>query len=147
MTNRIFIPCLVLLLLTLPGICRAAETHSAPLRIRMLFANQQACIVLNDNPAAKELVSMLPLTMQFEDFNHIEKIGYLPRQLHTQGAPLSCDPMTGTFAYYAPWGNLSIFYRDFRHSDGLVPLGHVESGMDKLAQMQGDFAVLLEKME
>ena len=147
MKKRMVLSCLALLCVALPGICQAAGASSEPLRIRMLFADQQASIVLDNHPAALDLVSMLPLTVTFEDFNNIEKIGYLPRKLHTQGSPSSCDPETGTFAYYAPWGNLSVFYQDFRHSNGLVPLGHVESGMDKLEQMQGDFSVRVEKIE
>ena len=31
-------------------------------------------------------------------------------------------------ALYAPWGNLAIYYRDFRYSDGLVRLGALELG-------------------
>jgi hypothetical protein len=31
----------------------------------------------------------------------------------------------GDITYYAPWGNLAIFYRDFGYSPGLVRLGHI----------------------
>lgn len=110
----------------------------------MLFAGKQAVVVLDDHPAARDLLSMLPMTVTFEDYNGIEKIGYLQRKLHTEGSPSNCDPSIGTFAYYAPWGNLSVFYQDFRHSEGLVPLGRIESGMNSLARMQGDFSVRLE---
>ncbi len=113
----------------------------------MLFADQQAVMVLDEHPAVQDFLSMLPMTVTFEDYNGIEKIGYLPRKLRTEDSPSSCDPSVGTFAYYAPWGNLSVFYRDFRHSENLVPLGHIESGMDSLAQMHGDFSVRLEAGE
>ncbi len=132
----------VLCLGVLSSICNAENKQ--PQKIKMLFADQQAVVVLEDHPAVQDFLSMLPLTVTFEDFNGIEKIGYLPRKLHTKGSPSSCDPSVATFAYYAPWGNLSVFYRDFRHSNGLVPLGRVESGMDSLARMQGNFSIRLE---
>lgn len=120
------------------------NTNTQAVRVRMLFGDHEAVVSLVDNPSSRDFLSLLPLTMTFEDFNHIEKISVLPRKLQTAGAPSSCDPDVGTFAYYVPWGNLSIFYRDFRHSSGLVPLGHVEWGMEALAAQHGDFEARLE---
>jgi hypothetical protein len=39
----------------------------------------------------------------------------------------------GDITYYAPWGNLAIFYRDFGYSSGLVSLGRIESGIEALS--------------
>jgi hypothetical protein len=39
----------------------------------------------------------------------------------------------GDIAYYAPWGNLAIFYRDFGYSSGLVKLGRLDSGVEVLS--------------
>lgn len=44
-----------------------------------------------------------------------------------------------------PWGNLSIFYQDFRYSDSLIMLGHIDSGRDVIFSMEEDFSVILEK--
>jgi Cyclophilin-like family len=43
------------------------------------------------------------------------------------------DPSIGDIAYYAPWGNLAIFYKDFRYSRGLVSLGRVDGAVDLLS--------------
>lgn len=142
MKKGIILLSFALLYFGLSDICIAEETQVK--KIKMLFAGEQAVVVLDDHPAVRDLLSMLPITVTFEDYNGIEKIGYLPRKLHTEGSPSNCDPSIGTFAYYAPWGNLSVFYQDFRHSEGLVPLGRIESGMNSLARMQGDFSVRLE---
>ena len=131
-----------LLYFGLSGICQAEEVQAK--KIKMLFAGEQATVVLDNHPAVRDFLSMLPLTVTFEDYNGVEKIGYLPRKLDTEGSPSSCEPSVGTFAYYEPWDNLSVFYQDFRHSEGLVPLGRIESGMNSLARMQGDFSVRLE---
>lgn len=116
-------------------------------QVRLIVGNEEAVVMLDDNPASRDFLSMLPLTLTFEDYNGTEKIGALPRKLDTQGAPSSCDPDVGSFTYYAPWGNLAIFYRDFRHSSGLVPLGHVNSGMETLAGIHDGVSIRLEKME
>mgnify|MGYP007031304091 FL=1 len=44
-----------------------------------------------------------------------------------------------------PWGNLSIFYQDFRYSDSLIMLGHIDAGRDVIFSMEEDFSVILEK--
>ena len=48
---------------------------------------------------------------------------------------------------YEPWGNLAIFYADAGSSSGLVPMGHVESGLELLATMDGEFEVSVAVME
>ena len=64
-----------------------------------------------------------------------EKISYLSESLSTEDAPYSCDPDMGTFAYYAPWGNICLFYEDFSYSNRLVPLGTVISGTELLTEL------------
>lgn len=34
-------------------------------------------------------------------------------------------PETGDITYYIPWGNLAVFVKPFRESNGLMPLGHL----------------------
>lgn len=63
------------------------------------------------------------LLLDFEDYNNIEKISYLTQKLPTAGEPDGCDPDVGDLCLYAPWGNLSIFYQDFRYSTSLIKLG------------------------
>ena len=60
-------------------------------------------------------------------------ISYLPRKLLTEGAPAGSDPAIGDVAYYAPWGNLALFHKDFRYSSGLVHLGKIDSGLAALS--------------
>jgi hypothetical protein len=56
-------------------------------------------------------------------------------------APEDHDPEVGDITYYAPWGNLAIFYRDFDHSRGLVKLSSIDSRIHELAATSGDFSV------
>ena len=50
-----------------------------------------------------------------------------------QGAPSGIDPDVGDITYYAPWGNIAIFYKDFGYAGGLVKLGRIDSGLDVLS--------------
>ncbi|MEU6718756.1 cyclophilin-like fold protein [Nonomuraea sp. NPDC046802] len=58
-----------------------------------------------DNPAVRDFLSLLPLTLTVEEFSGREKISYLPRRLNHDGSPGS-DPENGDLIYYTPWGNL-----------------------------------------
>lgn len=89
---------------------------------------------LNDSAAARAFAAQLPLTLTLEDYNATEKISDLPSRLPRAGAPAGHTPSIGDIAYYAPWGNLAIFYRDFDYSPGLIALGRMKTGMDILAR-------------
>jgi hypothetical protein len=107
-----------------------AETDGMKIRIRMNGTDVTATLI--DNPTSQDFASLLPLTLKLEDYGEAEKIGYLPRKMSTQGAPPGSDPSVGHLSYYAPWGNLAIFRRDFRYSSGLINLGKVDTGMEAL---------------
>ena len=113
--------------------------------IKMIAFDQEIEITLYDTPAANALYEMLPLELTFEDFNNTEKISYLPEALPTEGEPDGCDPDIGDFCLYAPWGNLSVFYRDFRYSEQLIMLGHIDSGIEVIADKDEDFTAVLRK--
>ena len=117
------------------------------MKVKMNVDGQEIMITLYDTPVANALYEMLPLELTFEDFNGIEKISYLPEALPTDGEPDGCDPDVGDFCLYAPWGNLSIFYQDFRYSDDLILLGHLDSGIDIISSMIADTTVILEKID
>lgn len=122
-------------------------TANAVQRVRLTLANQDELIVkLNGTRAATDFLSLLPLELTCKDFNNTEKVAYLPRRLDTQGAPAGFDPQTGSFAYYAPWGNLAFFYRDYGYANSLIELGTVESGIEKLAAFDNDFTIKLERL-
>ena len=74
-----------------------------------------------------------------------EAVAELNASPSAEGAPESCTPDAGTLALYAPWGNLSVFYKPFRESRGLVPLGRFIEGADKVSTL-GE-AVRIERME
>lgn len=113
-------------------------------QIRLTVAGQECIATLYDNPSANDLYNALPLELTFEDYNQTEKISHPPKTLTTEGMPDTFDPDVGDLCLYAPWGNLCIFYRDFRNSISLIPLGQIDSGMDVIGSMTEDFTVTME---
>ncbi len=87
---------------------------------------------LDDTPTVRDFIARLPMTVKLEDYAATEKVTYLPRKLITEGAPAGVDPAIGDIAYYAPWGNIAIYYKDFGYSPGLIKLGEITSGMAHL---------------
>lgn len=122
-----------------------AEVENGERNVRMTIDGQEISVTLYDTPAANALYDMFPLELSFEDYNGVEKISYLSETLPTTGEPDGYDPDVGDLCLYAPWGNLSIFYQDFRYSDGLILLGHIDSGIDLLSSYDQDFSAVLEK--
>ena len=107
------------------------EARTMKINIRM--KDRVIPATLNDSKAAHDFASLLPLSMTLKDYASTEKVSDLPRRLSTDGAPEGFDPSVGDIAYYSPWGNLAIYYRDFEYSSGLVPLGTLASGADLFA--------------
>ena len=86
---------------------------------------------LQDNPSSRALLASLPLDLPLEDFAE-EKIVRLPHKLSSQDAPASYRGQPGDITYYAPWGNLALFYGSGPNAPGLVYLGRFEGSYSPL---------------
>ncbi len=125
---------------TLEPLC---GTYSLNLnRIIKLSQNENEILIkLNNSRASNDLLSRLPMTVNFEDYNNTEKISYLDEKLDNTDGQDGYEPKAGDFALYAPWGNLSLFYKDFSYSGGLTPLGSVISGSELIEKMEGNIKI------
>jgi hypothetical protein len=115
------------------------------MNITLSFDDTELSATLIDSETAQDFLSLLPLTLTLSDYRETEKISDLPRQLSTAGAPDGHDPEVGDITYYAPWGNLAIFYEDFDYSPGLVKLGRIDSGIEALAGSSGEVTVTVSR--
>ncbi|MFC9125735.1 cyclophilin-like fold protein [Streptomyces sp. NPDC057099] len=103
--------------------------RTTTVNIRLTLDGHPVDATLNDGTAARDFAALLPLTLDLSDFHGTERIADLPRRLDTSGAPDAARARAGDLAYYAPWGNLALYYRDGGSSDsGLVVLGHLADG-------------------
>ena len=114
--------------------------------IKMTFAGNEIYGEILNTRSGKEFLSQLPATLKFEDYNSTEKISYLQSKLSGQGEPEGFTPKRGDISYYMPWGNLAIFYRDFRYSRSLIKIGTLND-IDKLENMRGSFDVRIEVVD
>lgn len=113
------------------------------MNIRLTVNGKVISATLADNPSARDFLALLPLSLTLKDYASTEKISDLPKKLTTQGAPAGIDPDVGDITYYAPWGNLAIFYRDFGYAAGLVKLGYIDTGVEAL-KVSGPVQVTIE---
>lgn len=116
------------------------------MQIRLTINGKSVTASLEDNATSRDFVSLLPMTIKLDDYASTEKISYLIQKLTTAGAPAGVDPSVGDITYYAPWGNLAIFYKDFGYSKGLVKLGSIDSGAEVL-DVPGPLTVTIEPLE
>jgi hypothetical protein len=119
---------------------------TSTMRIRLTINGKAITATMLDNATSRDFLSLLPMTVTLEDYSATEKITYLPRKLSTAGAPAGSDPSVGDIAYYAPWGNLAIFYKDFGYSRGLIQLGRIVSGVEAL-RAPGALKVTIERVD
>ena len=113
----------------------------AVLRIQITSENGSVIVfALNDSAAATALYNQLPLYVEAEKYSNNEIIWSPPEKLDTGGAPLAQGP-AGTLAYYAPWGNVAIFYGDCAGASGLYALGTAVSGTAFIAELTGSIRV------
>lgn len=91
-----------------------------------------------DNPAVRDLLTMLPLELPIEEFDGSEKIASLPRELNHAGSPGS-DPEDGDLIYYTPWGNLGFYYdtAGIGYSDATLHIGTYAATEEQLSLLEG----------
>ncbi|MBX3568691.1 MAG: MFS transporter [Rhizobiaceae bacterium] len=121
-----------------------ASQEPTDMRIRMTFDDRLMIATLYDNPAARDFFSMLPLDLKIEDFGNNEKIARLPRKLTEEGSGPFANEQAYDLCYYMPWGNLAMFYADYKHP-GLIRLGRFDEGYEAL-HVRGAFPLRIERL-
>lgn len=99
-------------------------------KIKITAGDTVLTTTLNGSQTSRDFMSLLPLTLSLEDYAGTEKISDLPKRLSTKNAPAGSDPSVSDIAYFAPWGNLAIFHKDFGYSRGLIILGRLDEGIE-----------------
>lgn len=113
------------------------------MKLKITIGENTATAILYDNPTSRDFATMLPLTVEMEDYANTEKIFHLSRKLSTENAPDGFDPSEGDITLYAPWGNIALFYKDFSYSNGVIPLGKITNGIAYF-KVKGKITVTIE---
>ncbi|MGK5112662.1 MULTISPECIES: cyclophilin-like fold protein [unclassified Geodermatophilus] len=126
-----------------------AALQEEPMRIRLTIADRQATATLEDNPAARDLLSMLPVTIPMGDLFGREKPGPLPRALAGDVEPVF-RYRVGQVAYWPPNHDIFVVYAGEGlpvPGPGLVPLGTVDDGLDVVADAGDDFELTITALD
>lgn len=118
------------------------------LKMNIVVGDRTISATMEDNAAARDLLSRLPMEVTLNDYNNTtEKIFYPDPELELDGVTRGCAPAPGDITIYAPWGNVAIFCKNWPHSNDLIKIGHIDGdGIEELI-VPGDVPVKLERTE
>ena len=122
---------------------KAGPSDSTPVRITC--GDTELTARLHDNAPARDLAAQLPLTITFRDHNSVEKTAPLPRELSIDGAPAGHDPSAGDIGYWAPDGNLVLYYDDAApYWNGIVRIGELDGDIAAVKRLPEGTRVTIE---
>ena len=132
-----------------PSVSAQSTAHASASSVRVVlrFGDEAATATLSDSPAARQFAAMLPLALKLKDPMGQAKSGQLPRPIDAGGVPPIFDPAVGEIYYSADGNTFAIFYDDLGQSipdPGLVHLGTVDTGMDRIADASNRFTLHVE---
>ena len=134
----------------LNGIGAEREEPETPdtssLNVNITAGNRTITATMEDNAAARDFLSRLPLEITLNDYNNTtEKIFYPDPALTTEGVTWGCTPAPGDITIYAPWGNVAIFCKSWSHSRDLIKIGRIDGNGIEVLSVAGDISVKIER--
>lgn len=122
------------------------ENATEGLGINIIVDDQTITATMENNSAARDFLSRLPLEVILEDYNNgTEKIFYPDPELSLNDTPRGCTPVPGDITIYEPWGNVAIFCRDWSQSNSLIKIGHIDDNGIETFNVPGDITVRFER--
>ncbi|MGR3806717.1 cyclophilin-like fold protein [Pasteurella testudinis] len=119
--------------LCLAGLLWYPTVEAKEMKVKITLDQHVRYATLTDNPSTQSLMKRLPLSLPLEDYADSEKIARLPAKLDTAAKPRHRG-RPGDITYYAPWGNLALFYGSGPDATGLVYLGRFDGDFEVLKQ-------------
>jgi hypothetical protein len=114
--------------------------------IRITIGDQTTHGHLRDNATARSLLGHLPLTANFKDFKGVEKTSKLPASLSMDEMPEGDDPQPSDIGYFAPTGDLVLYYGNVGYWDGIARFGTVDN-IDIITSQTDTFTATIELAE
>ena len=130
---------------TKPSEENSDETKES-MKINIIIGDRTITAMMEDNAAAHDFLSRLPLEVTLEDFNNTtEKIFYPTPALDMTGMKRGCAPVPGDITIYAPWKNVAIFCKNWSYSNDLVKIGHIDGDGIEALRTSGEINVKFER--
>ncbi|WP_375133736.1 cyclophilin-like fold protein [Nonomuraea sp. GTA35] len=126
-----------------PGAVSAASGMPVVLR----FGDHAVAATLTDTMMSRQFTAMLPLTVRLTDAWGQAKAGPIPRLLTAEGGTPVHDPAAGGIYVWPVNGMIAVYYDDLGQTvpePGLIRLGAVEAGLDRLADVGKRVTVRIE---
>lgn len=128
------------------GANRDNNHSSTSMKLTITVGNRTITASMEDNAAARDFLSRLPLQVTLNDFNNIaEKIFYPSPALTTVGVTRGCSPTPGDITIYVPWNNVAIFCKGGSHSNDLIKIGRIDGNGIEVLNVPGDVSVKFER--
>ena len=131
-----------------PGGNEGGDPGETSLKIGITVGSRTITATMEDNAAARDFLSRLPLEVTLSDYSNAEKIFYPSPALTTSEVARGCTPAPGDITIYVPWGNVAIFYKNGSRSNDLIRIGRIGridgNGIEALS-IPGSLSVRLER--
>lgn len=119
------------------------------MNIRLTTPNGAATGRIDDSPAGRDLLSLLPLTLDMAELFSREKVSALPRAL-TSASEGQTTYSVAEIGYWPPTHDIVFFHADTPGGNdipapGNVHLGTITSGLDLLAAAGTSFTLTIEQ--
>lgn len=122
------------------------DNNNESMKMNITVGGLTVTATMEDNAAARDFLSRLPLEVTLNDYNNItEKIFYPSPALTTTGVTRGCAPTPGDITIYVPWGNVAIFCKNWSQTNDLIKIGHIDGDGISALNVAGDVAVKFEK--
>lgn len=118
----------------------SGNTEGQSMKIIVKSTQYEVIYELNDSTAAKELYAQLPQTCEAEPFSNNEITFYPPDKLNTADTPFSKGDI-GSLSYYAPWGDVVMFYAPCQPNGSLYEIGTAVSGAENIEKLTGTITI------
>ena len=109
-----------------PGGNEGGDPGETSLKIGITVGSRTITATMEDNAAARDFLSRLPLEVTLSDYSNAEKIFYPSPALTTSEVARGCTPAPGDITIYVPWGNVAIFYKNGSRSNDLIRIGRID---------------------
>lgn len=96
--------------------------------------------------AVQDLISRMPLTVNFTDFPPNERIGKVNPTLNLPETRIPAHSRAGDICFSIPFENICLFVQDFNNtSKSLIHLGEIDDGVDALLKHGSEFTAVFKK--
>ena len=118
------------------------------MNLKLSVGRNVATATLVDSGAARDFVSLLPLTLTMNDLFKREKFGHLPRALAGDGEGARTYEV-GQVVYWPPGPDVAVFYRHDGQTipaPGITMLAEIDSGVEAFSA-SGPLRVIFERLQ